>query len=147
MTGSGTQTTVQDNELPQWYQEAAVDRINMGKLLGQTGYIPYAGPDVAAFNGSQMAGMQNTSDMASAFGLSNPGNVADSMPAPQDFGGGMSGYSSFPMYEQVLNAFRSAYPAQADYYSSFFMDPISGQPPVQAQAQNNDDDDHHRNWG
>ena len=126
--GSPSQTTVQDNELPQWYQEAAVDRINFGKLLGQTGYMPWMGPDVAAFTSPQIAGMQGTSDLAAAFGMPNSGDVAAGLPQPQDFGGGMMGYSAFPMFEGALANMKEAFPAQADYYSSFFMNPISGEP-------------------
>ena len=126
MGGTSTTTSKQENELPQWYQEAAVDRINFGKLLGQVGYLPWMGPDVAALSGQQVAGMEGTNALSEAFGMpTSP--VNQGLPDPTEYNG-LYGYSSFPMYEQGLANLAQAYPAQADFYSSFFINPITGQP-------------------
>lgn len=120
-----TQTTQQEHELPKWYQEAAIDQINLGKLMGQLGYVPYIGADVAAFTPQQIQGMQGTNDLASAFGMADRRDIASELPAPTDFGGGIRGYSSFPMYEDAINSLFAAYPAQAQYLAQFSMDPVN----------------------
>jgi len=122
--GGGTETTKSEQALPQWYQDAAIAEIQRNSLLQQVGYIPYMGPTQAAFAPQQIAGMQGQSDMAAAFGMPNVGNVEASIPQPRDFGGGIQGYSSFPMYEEARREHAESFPGQADFYSAFFRNPM-----------------------
>lgn len=123
MGGGQTTTTVQDNELPKWYQEAAIDQVNLGKMVGSMGYAPYIGPDIAAFAPQQIAGMQGASDLAAAFGMANA--APEQMPVT-DFGNGVRGYSSFPGYESAVENLRQAFPGLANYLAGFTIDPFTG---------------------
>jgi hypothetical protein len=48
------------------------------------------------------------------------------MPQAQDYGG-MSAYSSAPMFEQSVAALRANAPGQANAIAGMFIDPITGQ--------------------
>lgn len=99
MSLAGKSTTKQ--EIPKYIENASKGLIGLSKDYGSIGYVPYTGPDVAAFSGQQLAGMQGANMAAQAFGL--PGGGLMNMPAPQTFAGGMQGYSSAPVYQQAVN--------------------------------------------
>ena len=93
----GSQTT--EVKVPEYIQEAGKANLARADELAKIGYTPYYGPDVAAFSPMQQASFQNTADTASAFGLSAPTSQRDimgGMPAPTQYAGGVSGYSSAP---------------------------------------------------
>lgn len=124
--GSSTSTV----EIPEYIEAAAQRNLNKAERISQLGYVPYYGPDVAAFTPMQQAGFQNTADVAGAFGLAAPTTQRDimgGMDAPMQYAGGVQGYSSQPMFQQSVDAFRADRPAQADYMDSFFIDPVTGQ--------------------
>lgn len=129
----GSQTS--ETQVPDWIKQPSQRAIARGEDIAQIGYTPYMGPDVAALTAPQMAGMQNTAGAASAFGMGG-GDPMAGMPQAQTFGGGVQGYSSFPIYNQVEQDFAAARPGQYDYMQSFFIDPVSGTPaaPLQSQA-------------
>lgn len=104
-------------EIPKWMEDAAKRNIAQGERTAQIGYMPYYGPDVAAFSPMQEASFQNTADMASAFGMSAPSSGMEGMPQAQTFAGGMQGYSSAPMFEQSVDALRENRPGQYDMYA------------------------------
>lgn len=119
----GTKTAKSETKLPDWYEDAAKGMLDLGQQISDIGYVPYMGPDVAAFTPQHMAGFQGTSDLASAFGMAPQTNVAESMPTPD-----MSGaYSSYPMFSQILQQLASAFPKQSNYLASFAA-PQSNQP-------------------
>jgi hypothetical protein len=90
--------------------------------------VPYFGPDVAAFTPTQEAAFQNVAGQAGAFGLAAPaGGVMAGMPTPQEFAGGIRGYSSAPIYEQALGELTARRPAQVNLMESLFIDPVTGQ--------------------
>jgi hypothetical protein len=98
--------------------------------LQKVGYMPYMGPDVAAFTQPQQQAMQSNIDAASAFGLVDPGmNAMDGMPDAQDFNG-VSAYSSSPMYEMAVADMKAANPGQAQAYDNLFVDPNAEKPDV-----------------
>jgi len=124
--GSSTSTV----EIPEYIEKAAQRNLNKAERISQLGYVPQYGPDVAAFTPMQQAAFQNTADTAGAFGMAAPAtqqNIMGGMDAPTTYAGGVQGYSSQPIFQQSLDAFRQARPAQADYIDSFFIDPTSGQ--------------------
>lgn len=117
----GSETS--ETELPEWVVGPAREMLQRSVDMGKAGYMPWTGPDVAALNNAQIGSMQNNANMRGAFGM----NAAmPNIPAPQDFGGGMWGYSSMPLYEQNLAALQEQRPGQMDYYNSFFVDPQTG---------------------
>lgn len=114
----GSQTTEQT--IPDWAKEPTIRNLARAETAQQIGYQPYMGPDLAAFNPTQQAAMQSNIDAASAFGLNTPASVMEGMPTPQDFGGGMMGYSAFPIFEQAQQELAARNPEQQAIYDSLF---------------------------
>jgi hypothetical protein len=109
-------------EIPKWIEEPATRNLARAEAAQQIGYQPYYGPDVAAFNPTQLAAMQSNIGAAEAFGLLQPGmTAAQGMPAPQTFAGGQMGYSSAPLYEQAVAEMQARDPAQAAAYNRLFV--------------------------
>jgi len=131
--GGSTSTSV---EIPEYIEEAARRNLAKAEGISQIGYVPYFGPDVAAFTPFQQAGFQQTADVASAFGLGPQMSQADvmgGMPAPTEFAGGVRGYSAAPLYQQAVDELAAQRPAQAQYIESFFIDPVTGQAGTRVQ--------------
>ena len=126
-------TTSGSTEIPAWLENAAIENINKARDVSQIGYVPYYGPDVAAFSPMQQQSMQSTGNAASAFGLAPQGfDAMAGMPQAQTFAGGLQGYSSAPLYEQSLDKLFANAPAQYNAINSMFIDPFTG-----AAAKNN----------
>jgi hypothetical protein len=128
--GGSQSTSVQ---IPSWLENAARQNLGRANQVSQLGYTPYFGPDVAAMTPMQIAAMQGTNQAASAFGLPTADPMAG-MPQAQDYGG-MSAYSSAPMFEQSVAALRANAPGQANAIAGMFIDPITGQMASQPMAQ------------
>jgi len=97
----GSQT--QETTIPDWIKEPSVRNLERAETAQKIDYMPWRGPDVAAFNPTQQMAMQQNMDAASAFGLAPQGTQAlQGMQAPTTFAGGTQGYSSMPLYEQAL---------------------------------------------
>ncbi len=124
----GTQTS--QITIPDYIEDAARRNLAKAEDISQIGYVPYYGPDVAAFTPMQEASFQQAADVASAFGLAAPTTQTDimgGMPAPTQYAGGVRGYSAAPMYEQAVSELAAQRPAQAEYLQSFFIDPMTGE--------------------
>lgn len=125
--GGSTSSTV---EIPQYIEDAARRNLARADTISQIGYVPYYGPDVAAFTPMQEAAFQNTAGTAGAFGLAGGGmsqqDIIGGMPAPTTYAGGVRGYSSAPMYEQAMDEFATRRPGQKSLIDSLFIDPYSG---------------------
>tara|TARA_B110000093_G_scaffold81859_1_gene88749 strand:- start:162 stop:1226 length:1065 start_codon:yes stop_codon:yes gene_type:complete len=123
-------TTSGSTEIPAWLENAAIENINKARDVSQIGYVPYYGPDVAAFSPMQQQSMQSTGNAASAFGLAPQGfNAMAGMPQAETFAGGLQGYSSAPLYEQSLDNLFANAPAQYRAMSDMFIDPFTGAAP------------------
>ena len=112
--------------LPKFYETALQQQIGMARDASETGYVPYYGPEVAAFSPMQEAAFQGTDQMASAFGMPTTGGQ-QYMPQAETFAGGVQGYSSAPIYQQAVHSHAAANPAQANQLGSFTMNPVTGQ--------------------
>lgn len=97
MGGGKTSTSV---TVPAWLEDAAKGALSRAEDVSRIGYAPYYGPDVAAMTPMQMAAMQGTNQMASAFGMPTADPMAGMQPAGNY--GGMAAYSSGPMYDAAL---------------------------------------------
>jgi len=117
--GSNTTTA----SIPKWAEEPTKRNLERSEIAQQVGYQPYMGADLAAVNPTQMSAMQNQLDAASAFGLSAPSTPMQGMPEAQDFGGGMMGYSAFPLFEQAQQELARKNPEQQEIYDSLFGNP------------------------
>ena len=129
MSGGKGGSTSSSVEIPEYIEKAAQRNLNKAERISQLGYVPYYGPDVAAFTPMQQASFQNTANVANAFGMGAPTSQSDimgGMPTPTQYAGGVSGYSSAPIYEQSLDQLAMQRPAQKSYMDSFFINPYSG---------------------
>jgi len=93
--GSSSETTV-----PDWVRDPIERNVNRAERVADMGYVPYFGPDVAAFTPMQNAAFDGTNMAASAFGM--PSATGNGMPEPKTYRGGIQGYSSGPLYKDAL---------------------------------------------
>lgn len=121
----GSQTT--QVQIPAWLEQAAQRNIGRAEELAQIGYTPYYGPDVAAVTPLQQSAMQNTAGAAQAFGLGG-GDPLAGLPQAQDFGGGVSAYSSAPLYQAALDQLQQQRPGQFAAMQAPFLNPVTGAP-------------------
>jgi len=98
-------------EVPAYIEDASKQAIGMANARNELGYIPYMGPDVAAFNPMQMNAMQGSNTMAQSMGLPTAGL---SLMAPTDYGNGVWGHSSAPVYEDSMARLQAANPELFD---------------------------------
>jgi len=136
MAGGKGGSTTSSVQIPEYIEKAAQRNLNKAEKISQLGYVPYYGPDVAAFTPMQQAAMQNVGSAASAFGMSTPTSqdIMGGMPAPTQYAGGVQGYSSAPLYQQSVDELARQRPAQKSYIDSFFIDPYTGQYGSNVQA-------------
>tara|TARA_R110000764_G_scaffold55345_2_gene120868 strand:- start:1217 stop:1702 length:486 start_codon:yes stop_codon:yes gene_type:complete len=107
-------------EIPKWVEEPSKRNLRRAEVAQQIGYQPYIGPDLAAFSPAQEAARDNTYGAAAAYGLGTP--TKSGLPEATDFGGGITGYSSFPMFDQAREEMRARDPNSAAIYDSLFGD-------------------------
>ena len=107
-------------EIPAWAEAATKRNLARAEEVQKIGYMPYYGPDVAGFTPTQQAAMQNNLAAASAFGMAAPTDAMAGMPQAQDFGGGISGYSSGNLFDQAVAEFEAREPAYAKEYNELF---------------------------
>ena len=124
MSGGKGGSTTSTVEVPQYIEDAARRNLERADLISKIGYVPYYGPDVAAFSPQQEAAFAGTQQLAGAFGT--PTTMDMGVPAPQTFAGGVRGYSSAPMFEQAQFELGRRRPAQKAFIDSLFIDPFSG---------------------
>ena len=108
-------------EIPAWMEDAAKRNLARGEAISRIGYVPKFGPDIAAFNEADRAARSNVNAMAEAFGMAGAGDF--SMPETVE-AGGVSGYSSAPLFEQALEELKTRRPGQFAAISSQFIDPM-----------------------
>lgn len=114
----GSQTT--EATIPEWAKQPTIRNLARAEQVQKIGYMPYYGPDIAAFNPQQEQAMQANQDAAAAFGLASPGvDAMAGMPEAQDFGG-MSGYSSSPIYEAAVEELKNKQPEFVNQYDQLF---------------------------
>lgn len=114
----GGQTT--KTEIPVWAENATKRNLARAEEVQKIGYMPYYGIDVAGFNPTQQAAMENNLAAASAFGMGAPADAMAGMPQAQPIGGGMSGYSSGDLFDQAVAEFERREPAYAKEYNELF---------------------------
>ena len=128
----GSQTS--EVKVPQYIEDAGKANLAKADELAKIGFTPDYGPTTAAFTPMQQAAFQNTANTASAFGMGGGGmsqqDIMGGMPAPTQYAGGVSGYSSAPIYEQSVEQLRAARPAQYQALMFPFIDPVTGRQPA-----------------
>lgn len=114
----GSKTT--ETTIPEWVRAPADRNLQRAEAVQQLEYMPYYGPQVAAFTDNQTAAMQNNNNTASAFGLLAPTDAMSSMPTPTTYDNGMKGYSSMPIYDQAMEELTASNPENMDAYDALF---------------------------
>ena len=110
-------------EIPQWLRDPAIRNLNRAEAVQQLPYMPYYGPEVAAFTPTQNAAFDTNIGAAEAFGLLAPNSGLTStsgMPTPTEYAGGFTGYSSQPLYEQALAELKANQPGAVEQYDALF---------------------------
>ena len=149
MSKGGTTSAGSATEIPQWVQDAGLKQYQTGTELGQIGYTPYYGADVAAFNPMQESAFRSTGTAADAFGMGpastvpsgatfgphSPTWATDGIPTAHTFAGGVQGYSGMPMYTEALNTLEQQRPYQKQQLEQQFIDPATGLTPEGRKIQ------------
>ena len=115
---SGSTTT--ETALPDWLQGPVNRNIQRAEDLQKLPFMPYRGPEVAAFNDNQEAAFQNNNDAARAFGFNAPTSAVGGMPEATTYANGMKGYDSNSIYDQALLDSKAYDPVAWDKYQSLF---------------------------
>jgi hypothetical protein len=102
--GGQTSQQISQQKIPQYIGDVSQRNLARAEQAQKIDYMPYYGPEVAAFNPNQIQAMQSNIGAAEAFGLVQPGALQplSGMPQAQTFADGSVGYSSAPLYEQAL---------------------------------------------
>ena len=105
---SGGKGGSSSTEIPEWLKEPLLRNINRAEVIQQMEYEPYRGPEVAAFSPLQYQAFKNVGGAAEAFGMAPMGQgqqqAVAGINAPEQFAGGIVGYSSMPLYTQQQQA-------------------------------------------
>lgn len=114
------------------YAKAALGR---AAEVGDQGYVPYMGLDVALPD-SLVNSWQGVADRNASF--NTPGvaaqNIRSQMPLQtQD---GVQGLGSYAGYQNQLSQLQQNYPGLYDYIKSFSIDPVTGKPGSRSFAAN-----------
>ena len=116
----GSKTT--ETTIPDWIRDPAIRNLQRAEDVQRIEYMPYYGPDVAAFTPTQNAAFNANIGAAQAFGLLDPNSnltATSGMPTPTDFNG-FSGYSSQPIYESALAELKANQPDAVAQYDALF---------------------------
>ena len=118
--GKGGKKT-QETTIPEWLRGPAARNLQRAEAVQQLEYMPYYGPDVAAFTPAQNAAFDANIGAAEAFGLLAPNTLTatSGMPTPTDWDG-FSGYSSQPIYESALAELNAKQPGAVAQYNALF---------------------------
>ena len=121
MSGGKGGSKTQETTIPDWLRGPAERNLRRAEAVQQIEYMPYYGPDVAAFTPAQNAAFNTNIGAAESFGLLAPNTLTatSGMPTPTDFDG-FSGYSSQPMYESALSELNAKQPGAVAQYNALF---------------------------
>jgi hypothetical protein len=122
--GKGGGTT-QVTEIPAWLRDPTIRNLERAETVQQMEYQPWTGIDVAAQSPMQQLANQQAVGAAQAFNM-----------APMDFDpnagmptavtqGGITGYSSFPMFQAAKAAAEAADPRTAQIRDVLYGSPAS----------------------
>lgn len=102
----------QQTEIPAWLRDPTIRNLARAETVQKMEYQPYTGIDVAAFTPTQQAAMQMNLDNANAFGMMPSGyNLTPTSGMPNTTTtGGVTGYSSAPLYEAAVASAEAADP-------------------------------------
>lgn len=135
----GKQTTSSTVTIPEWVKQPALRNLARAETAQKIGYMPYYGPDVAAFNPTQNAAFNANISAAEAFGLLPVGSLTamqDMAPKPTTYEGGLQAYSSGDLFDQAVAELAARRPGQVEQYNKLFVNPASGAQPEPLVEEN-----------
>jgi len=123
--GGGGKGGGQTTEIPDWLRDPTIRNLERAETVQQMEYQPWTGLDVAAQTPMQQLANQQAVGAAQAFGMAPAGfNPNAGMPQATTQGG-ISGYSSFPMFEQARLEAEARDPRTAQIRDVLYNSPIS----------------------
>lgn len=125
-SGGAGGTSTQTANMPSFLETGLQQALGQGADASMTGYVPYYGVDIAAPSPMMQASKQGTEMMAGAFGMPTVGDQSY-LPEAQTMGG-VTGYSSAPIFEAAKDNLMAQRPGQAEYIDSFTINPVTGEP-------------------
>lgn len=120
----GSETTTQETKLPDWVTDAAKANIARADEISRIGYVPNYLPQVAALAPEQRASINNTNNMASAFGLQGGGGSY--LPQAETYANGVQGYGTWDLAQQGIDRLKQERPGQYEAITGLFIDPETG---------------------
>tara|TARA_R100001369_G_scaffold25667_2_gene46698 strand:+ start:4047 stop:4496 length:450 start_codon:yes stop_codon:yes gene_type:complete len=126
----GGGTTEQTAMLPEFAETGVQQTLGMGRDAAAQAatYIPTYGPTQAAQSPYSQLATQQTDMMNSAFNMGgNMPSGGNYLPETQTYAGGIQGYSSAPLENQIVNEIREENPGYAQYTESFGINPQTGE--------------------
>jgi len=119
--------------MPAFVEDFAKMLTERGGMVGQMPFAPYSGPDVAAFTPAQVAAMQSAGKAAEAYGLIGKGQTPRIIGDPTaggafrggfmdatNYGGGVRGHSSLPLFQQSVANLETLAPNYMDMYRQMY---------------------------
>lgn len=129
----GTQTSAQS--IPAWVEGPAKENLARAKAVGEIGYMPYYGPDVAGLTPQQEMAMRGTFGAQQAYGIvPQSAQFSTGLPPAQQFAGGAYGYSSGNLFDQAVAELAARQPDQVARYGKVMNPNIN--PEAYTQAVN-----------
>jgi hypothetical protein len=119
--GGQTQTT----EIPDWLRDPTIRNLERAETVQQMEYQPWTGIDVAAQTPMQQLANQQGIQAAQAFGMAPMGFDPNAGMPQATTQGGMTGYSSFPMFQAAKAAAEAADPRTAEIRKAIYTAPVS----------------------
>jgi hypothetical protein len=119
--GKGGKKT-EETTIPSWIRDPAIRNLARAEAVQQLPYMPYYGPEVAAFTPTQNAAFDANIGAGEAFGLLAPNTLTatSGMPTPTEYAGGFRGYSSQGLYDQALAELKAKQPGAVAQYDALF---------------------------
>lgn len=122
-TSSSEQSSQASSGINKQFLPFAKNALIRAGQVGDQGYVPYMGMDVAVPD-SLVNSWQQTADRSAAFNGTQAQDIRSQMPlTTQD---GIQGLSSYGGYQNQLQQLQKNYPGLYDYIKSFSIDPVTG---------------------
>ena len=132
--GKGGERTAAQS-IPAWVEGPAKENLARAKAVGEIGYMPYYGPDVAALSPQQELAMRNNFSAQQAYGMVSPtAQFSTGVPQAQEYAGGVRGYSSGNLFDQAVAELAARQPDQVARYGKVMNPNIN--PEAYTQAVN-----------
>lgn len=122
-TSSSDQSSQASSGINKQFLPFAKNALIRAGQVGDQGYVPYMGMDVAVPD-SLVNSWQQTADRSAAFNGTQAQDIRSQMPLTTQ--NGIQGLSSYGGYQDQLGQLQKNYPGLYDYIKSFSIDPVTG---------------------